>query len=106
MATITDPGSINHQNNVHVLEIYINIRSHCVKNADNFNAKFRSVLLKMKDEELQDSDSDLDNSDYGYSYEIPFNQKHFILFNYYAMNGIFLSVYMLLYYLMYKHKPM
>lgn len=70
MATITDPGSITHQNNVHVLEIYINIRSHCVKNADNFNAKFRSVLLKMKDEELQESDSDLDNSDYGYSYDI------------------------------------
>ena len=70
MASITDPGSITHQNNIHVLEIYINLRTHCVKNADNFNAKFRSVLLKMKDDEIHESESDLDYSDYGFNYEI------------------------------------
>lgn len=70
MATVTDPGKITHDNNIHALEIYINLRSHCVKNADKFNAKFRSVLLKMKDDEIQESDSDLDHCDYGFNYDI------------------------------------
>jgi len=159
MASITNPGAITHDNNVHVLELYINTHSHCVKNADNFNIRFRDILKKQEDG--KESDSDLDNSDWGHQYDIHspirnaaieeiskqyrikltrctkclvvrpprahhctrckqcflkkdhhcpwinnclgfFNQKHFMLFSYYSMNGVFLSIYMMLYYVMYK----
>lgn len=72
-ATLTNPGTINHENNVHVLELYINSHSHCVKNAENFNRKFRSVLeeqMKDRSEEGKESDSDHENSDFGFQYDI------------------------------------
>jgi hypothetical protein len=70
-ATITDPGTINHENNVHVLELYINHHRHCVKNAQNFNFRFREVLEKqMKENEGKDSESENDQFDWGYQYEI------------------------------------
>lgn len=71
-ATFTCPGAITHENNIHGLELYINTHKHCVKNAENFNRKFRQVLEEqMKDgEDGKESDSDHENSDFGYQYNI------------------------------------
>ncbi len=63
---LTDPGIIRHENNPHLIEFYLNVRSYCHDNALIFTEKIGKKILKDLPDNLTSDNEDTDDDDYQY----------------------------------------